>query len=92
MANTYSHTWYSADGIVRSVPSNYPPLFPWLVGRTSALIHVPAWKLLGPAEAITVSFAVVAGLSAMAVPGTRPDRPGTDPAGAAVLLAGVKVV
>ena len=61
MANTYSHTWYSADGIVRSVPSNYPPLFPWLVGRTSALIHVPAWKLLGPAEAITVSFAVVAG-------------------------------
>jgi len=61
MANTYSHTWYSSDGIVRSVPSNYPPLFPWLVGRTSALIHVPAWKLLGPAEAITVSFAVVAG-------------------------------
>ena len=61
MANTYSHTWYSTDGIVRSVPSNYPPLFPWLVGRTSALINVPAWKLLGPAEAITLSFAVVAG-------------------------------
>jgi Arabinofuranosyltransferase N terminal len=61
MANTYSHTWYSSDGIVPSVPSNYPPLFPWLVGRTSALIGVPAWKLLGPAEAITVSFAVVAG-------------------------------
>jgi hypothetical protein len=61
MANAYSHTWHDADGIVRSVPSNYPPLFPWLVGRTSALIHVPAWKLLGPAEAITVSFAVVAG-------------------------------
>jgi arabinofuranosyltransferase-like protein len=61
MANTYSHRWYSSDGIVPSVPSNYPPLFPWLVGRTSALIGVPAWKLLGPAEAITVSFAVVAG-------------------------------
>jgi hypothetical protein len=61
MANTYSHTWHSADGIVPSVPSNYPPLFPWLVGRTSALIHTPAWRLLGPAEAITVSFAVVAG-------------------------------
>jgi hypothetical protein len=43
------------------VPSNYPPLFPWLVGRTSALINVPAWKLLGPAETITLSFAVVAG-------------------------------
>jgi hypothetical protein len=31
------------------------------VGRTSALINVPAWKLLGPAEAITLSFVVVAG-------------------------------
>ena len=57
----YSHTWHSADGIVPSVPSNYPPLFPWLVGRASALTSVPAWKLLGPAEAITLSFAVVAG-------------------------------
>src|SRR5215472_9037474 len=45
MANTYSHRWYSSDGIVPSVPSNYPPLFPWLVDRTSALIGVPAWKL-----------------------------------------------
>src|SRR5690349_11821651 len=61
MANTYSHAWRSSDGIVPSVPSNYPPLFPWLVGRTSALIHVPAWRLLGPAEAITLSFAVIAG-------------------------------
>jgi hypothetical protein len=61
MANRYASTWHSADGIVPSVPSNYPPLFPWLVGRTSALIHVPAWRLLSPAEAITLSFAVVAG-------------------------------
>jgi hypothetical protein len=61
MANRYASTWHSSDGMVPSVPSHYPPLFPWLVGRTSALIHVPAWRLLGPAEAITVSFAVVAG-------------------------------
>jgi len=60
MANRYASTWHSADGIVPSVPSNYPPLFPWLVGRTSAVIHVPAWRLLGPAEAITLSLAVVA--------------------------------
>jgi hypothetical protein len=46
---------------VPSVPSHYPPLFPWLVGRASALVHVPAWRLLGPAETITLSFAVVAG-------------------------------
>ncbi|MBO0814253.1 MAG: arabinofuranosyltransferase [Actinobacteria bacterium] len=61
MANRYASTWHSSDGIVSSVPSHYPPLFPWLVGRTSALVNVPAWKLLGPAEAITLSFAVVAG-------------------------------
>jgi hypothetical protein len=61
MANRYSHAWRSSDGIVPSVPSNYPPLFPWLVGRASALLHVPAWRLLSPAEAITLSFAVIAG-------------------------------
>src|SRR5215472_14230541 len=61
MANRYASTWHSSDGIVSSVPSHYPPLFPWLVGRTSALINVPAWKLLGPAEAIALSFSVVAG-------------------------------
>jgi hypothetical protein len=61
MANRYASTWHSSDGIVPSVPSNYPPLFPWLVGRASALVHVPAWRLLGPAEVITLSFAVIAG-------------------------------
>jgi hypothetical protein len=61
MANRYASTWHSADGMVPSVPSHYPPLFPWLVGRASALSHVPAWRLLGPAEAIALSFAVVAG-------------------------------
>ena len=61
MANRYAHAWRSSDGIVPSVPSNYPPLFPWLVGRLSALFHVPAWRLLSPAEAITLSFAVIAG-------------------------------
>ena len=61
MANRYASTWRSSDAIVSSVPSHYPPLFPWLVGRTSALTSVPAWKLLGPAEAITLSFVVVAG-------------------------------
>ncbi|MDR0346374.1 MAG: arabinofuranosyltransferase [Nocardiopsaceae bacterium] len=60
MANRYSYTWHSSDGIVPSVPSHYPPLFPWLVGRTAALIHTPAWQLLGPAEIIALSGAVVA--------------------------------
>ncbi|MGH3178313.1 MAG: hypothetical protein ACRDPF_31115, partial [Streptosporangiaceae bacterium] len=61
MANRYSHAWRSSDGIVPSVPAHYPPLFPWLVGRASALLNVPAWRLLSPAEAITLSFVVIAG-------------------------------
>jgi hypothetical protein len=63
MANRYSSAWGSSDGIVSTVPSHYPPLFPWLVGRAAAVVHVPAWQLLGPAEAIALSFAVVAGFA-----------------------------
>jgi len=63
MANQYSTTWHTSDGIVHSVPSAYPPLFPWLVGHTAALVHVPAWRLLGPAEAVTVSLVVIAGFA-----------------------------
>lgn len=63
MANRYATTWRSSDGIVPTVPSHYPPLFPWLVGRTAALLHTPAWQLLGAAEAIAMSAAVVAGFA-----------------------------
>lgn len=63
MANRYAGALRSSDGIVPSVPSHYPPLFPWLVGRAAALLHEPAWRLLGPAEAITLSLAVVAGFA-----------------------------
>jgi hypothetical protein len=61
MANRYASTWRSSDGIVPTVPSHYPPLFPWLVGRTAAVVHAPAWQLLGPAETLAMSAAVVAG-------------------------------
>src|SRR5215475_2152102 len=61
MANRYTTTWRSSDGIVPTVPSHYPPLLPWVVGRTAALLHTPAWQLLGWAETIAMSAAVVAG-------------------------------
>lgn len=63
MANRYAGTWHSADGIVPSVPSDYPPLFPWLIGRTAAIAHTPAWRLLSPAETIAMSAAVVVGFA-----------------------------
>ena len=50
----------SSDGIVPSVPSHYPPLFPWLGPHVRAGPRA-AWRLLGPVEVITLSFVVVAG-------------------------------
>ena len=63
MANRYTTAWRSSDGIVPTVPSHYPPLFPWLVGHAAAVLHMPAWQLLGAAEAIAMSAAVVAGFA-----------------------------
>ncbi len=60
MAERYSVTWTSADGIVAHVAAEYPPLYPWLIGRASALTGIPAWRLLGPAEVLTTSAAVMA--------------------------------
>jgi hypothetical protein len=57
MANRYSHAWRSSDAIVPSVPAHYPPLFPCWWRRPPLHAH----RLLSPAEAITLSFAVVAG-------------------------------
>ena len=87
MANRYASTWHSSDGIVPSVPSNYPPLFPWLVGRASALVAHPGLAAARPGGG---HHAVLRGgrrLPAVAVPGTRPGGPGAVFAGAAVLLA-----
>jgi hypothetical protein len=63
MANRYVTAWRSSDGIVPTVPSHYPPLFPWVVGHSAALLHIPAWQLLGLAETIAMSAAVVAGFA-----------------------------
>ncbi|HZO76661.1 MAG TPA: arabinofuranosyltransferase [Solirubrobacteraceae bacterium] len=60
-AERYTTTVHSADGIVGSVPAGFPPLFPWLVGRASAIAGVPAWQMLGIAEALAMSVAILAG-------------------------------
>lgn len=62
MAVRYTTTWKSTDGLV-VVPSEYPPLFPFLVGKASILTGVPAWRLLAPAEIITVSGSILAGFT-----------------------------
>lgn len=59
-ATKYTATLFPTDAFVAGVPSEYPPLFPWLVGRTSLLVDVPVWRLLVVFEVGLLSFAVLA--------------------------------
>ena len=61
MATRYSVTWHSADAIIPGLPSEYPPLFAWVVGRTSVLLDFPAWRLVGKFEIVVTGLAVLAG-------------------------------
>ena len=61
MANGYAAPGAAATGSCRRCRRITRRCSRWLVGRTSALVHVQAWRLLGPAETITLSFVVVAG-------------------------------
>jgi hypothetical protein len=59
MANRFSLTAASADAWHQGLPQEYPPLYPWLVGRVSALTGVAAWRLLDNAQIIAVALAVL---------------------------------
>jgi xanthosine utilization system XapX-like protein len=61
LATRYSVTPFSSDAWVPGSPGDYPPLFPWAVGRISALTGVEAWKLVGRAEFIVTGAAIVVG-------------------------------
>ncbi|QIK77077.1 arabinofuranosyltransferase [Nocardioides piscis] len=60
-ATKYSVSMWSSDTFVDDLPSEYPPLFPWLIGRASAVLDYPAWRLVGPAEVLLISFSLVLG-------------------------------
>ncbi|HZM74334.1 MAG TPA: arabinofuranosyltransferase, partial [Candidatus Limnocylindrales bacterium] len=59
MATRYSVTAASSDMFIPGVPSEYPPLFPWVVGRTAALFDVPAWRLVGDFEILFMSLTML---------------------------------
>lgn len=63
MATRYTVTSASSDGIVAGVPSEYPPLYPWLIGKVAVLMHIEAWRLLAPAAILATSGAIVAGFA-----------------------------
>jgi Arabinofuranosyltransferase N terminal/Arabinofuranosyltransferase A C terminal len=61
MATRYSDTWLPVDGFVPSVPTEYPPLYPWLLGRISNVLDLPAWSLMSHSEVLLMSAAVLLG-------------------------------
>lgn len=63
MATRYSVTAGSADPWVRGTTGDYPILFPWLIGRTSALLGEPAWRLIGDFEVLFTGACVVGGFA-----------------------------
>ncbi|SDJ20696.1 Arabinofuranosyltransferase A C terminal [Actinokineospora alba] len=58
--NRYTVTPWPSDTFIDGLPSEYPPLYPWLLGRIALLLDVPAWRLLGAAEVLLTSAAVLA--------------------------------
>jgi len=63
MATRYTVTSASSDGIVAGVPSEYPPLYPWLIGKAAVVLDTEAWRLLAPAAIVAVSASVVIGFA-----------------------------
>lgn len=60
-ATRYSVTAAPADAWIPGLPAEYPPLYFWLTGRAAAILDTPAWQLIGEAEVLTMSGAVIAG-------------------------------
>lgn len=60
-ATRYTTTLASSDTLVPTLPSEYPPLYTWLIGRTSVLLDVPAWRLVADFEVLFISASVLAG-------------------------------
>lgn len=60
-ATKYATTWRPVDAYVRGLPTEYPPLFPWLVGRAAWILHRPAWTVIGDGQVIGMSLSLVLG-------------------------------
>jgi len=58
-ANKYMYTSASADSFVKGLPSEYPPLYPWVVGHVARLVDKPAWQLFGEMQILVMSLGVV---------------------------------
>jgi hypothetical protein len=55
----FTTTWHNSDAANPDLPAEYPPLYPMLVGRVAALTGRSGWALLGVAQPVLVSAAVL---------------------------------
>jgi Arabinofuranosyltransferase N terminal len=62
-ATRFTVTVASSDAWVPGLPGEYPPLFFWLVGRGAVVLDMPAWRLIGNAEVLVTSAAVLVGFA-----------------------------
>lgn len=60
LATYFSTTWRPSDAADPSLPSEYPPLYPMMIGRVAAWSGHDAWSLLGAFQALFVSLALLA--------------------------------
>lgn len=59
MAAQYTTTWQSTDTFTKDMPGEYPPLFPWTIGRVAVLTGGEPWRLMATAQILTLSGAVL---------------------------------
>jgi hypothetical protein len=59
MVMHYSTTWSASDVSDPSLPAEYPPLYPMLLGRVAAWTGRDGWKLLGTSQAVLVSVSLL---------------------------------
>lgn len=59
MVMHYSTTWHSTDVSDPSLPAEYPPLYPMLLGRIADWTGREGWKLIGTSQAVLVSVSVL---------------------------------
>jgi hypothetical protein len=57
----FAHHWSLVDYDYKGLPSFYPPLFFWVLGRASALLGIAAWKMLKVGTLATAFLVPVAG-------------------------------
>ena len=60
LATRFTVATGSADQFVPHLPSDYPPLFPWLVGKAAVVTGIPAWQLIGLSGVVFAALAVTA--------------------------------